>query len=102
MGINGQMAGYRETKKAIQERLSELNEKRKEQLGDMPEILEKKDAIQKKIQEKIVERNTLRDEFSTAKRAFQEYLSEQQGQAGEVPGGAEVQAGGVQDHANAE
>merc|ERR1719272_2180413 len=75
--INGQMAAFREQKKAIQERLIALQEERKEQLGDMPEILEKKDAIQKKIQEKIVERNTLRDEFSTAKRAFQEYLSEQ-------------------------
>merc|ERR1719272_462645 len=75
--INGQMAGYRETKKAIQERLSELNEKRKEQMGDMPQILEKKDVIQKKIQEKIAERTTMRDEFNVAKRAFQEYLSEQ-------------------------
>merc|ERR1711865_280517 len=77
MGINGQMAGYRETKKAIQERLSELNEKRKEQMGDMPQILEKKDVIQKKIQEKIIERNTLRDDFNAEKRIFSEYLNEQ-------------------------
>jgi len=75
--INGQMAGYRETKKAIQERLSELNEKRKEQMGDMPQILEKKDVIQKKIQEKIIERNTLRDDFNAEKRIFSEYLNEQ-------------------------
>merc|ERR1712139_75696 len=71
------MAVFREQKKAIQERLSELNEKRKEQMGDMPQILEKKDAIQKKIQEKIIERNTLRDDFNAEKRAFAEYLNEQ-------------------------
>jgi len=75
--INGQMAGFREIKKGIQEKLVALQEERKTQLGDMPEILEKKDAIQKKIQEKIVERTTLREDFNTAKKAFQEYLSEQ-------------------------
>jgi len=75
--INGQMAAFRETKKGIQERLAALQEERKAQLGDMPEILEKKDVIQKKIQEKIAERTTMRDEFNVAKRAFQEYLSEQ-------------------------
>jgi len=75
--INGQMAAFREQKKAIQERLIALQEERKEQLGDMPEILEKKETIQKKIQEKILERNQLRDDFSAAKRAFQEYLAEQ-------------------------
>jgi len=75
--INGQMAGFRDVKKEIQERLAALQEERKTQLGDMPEILEKKDALQKKIQEKIVERTTLREDFNTAKKAFQEYLAEQ-------------------------
>jgi len=75
--INGQMATFREQKKGIQERLAALQEERKAQMGDMPEILEKKDVIQKKIQEKIAERSTLRDEFNVAKRAFSEYLNEQ-------------------------
>jgi len=75
--INTQMATFREQKKGIQERLAALTEERKAQMGDMPEILEKKDAIQKKIQEKIAERSKLRDEFNVAKRAFQEYLNEQ-------------------------
>jgi len=75
--INGQMAQFREQKKGIQERLIALQEERKAQLGDMPEILEKKDAIQKKIQEKIAERTQLRENFNEAKKAFQAYLAEQ-------------------------
>merc|ERR1712070_584609 len=45
--------------------------------GDMSEVVEKKEGLQKKIQEKIAERTTLRDEFAAEKRKFQEYLAAQ-------------------------
>lgn len=75
--LNEQMAVFRDQKKAIQEKLLALTEKRKEQMGDFTEVAEKRDAISKQIQEKIAERQKLRDEFSEAKREFQNYLAEQ-------------------------
>merc|ERR1719440_612182 len=39
--------------------------------------MEKREGLQKKIQEKIGERNALRDEFFAEKRKFSEYLAEQ-------------------------
>merc|ERR1712217_290493 len=50
------------------------------QLGDIPEVMEKREGLQKKIQEKIAERTKLRDDFSAAKREFQAYLAEQRRQ----------------------
>merc|ERR1711865_181308 len=54
-----------------------MGDKRKEELGDMPELIEERDAISKKIREKIEERNQLRDDFRTLEREYNNFLGEQ-------------------------
>merc|ERR1719379_1283159 len=61
--INEEVALYRDGKRKVQEKLTELMEERKGQLGDLPKIIEERDAIGKKIAEKVKERNDLRSEF---------------------------------------
>merc|ERR1712129_625513 len=73
----GQMAILREKKKGISERLTEITEARKAQLGDFGEVAEQRDTISTKIKELIVQRSQLRDDFNNAKREFQSYLAEQ-------------------------
>merc|ERR1719160_633426 len=46
-------------------------------MGDMSEVMEKRDSLSKKVQELIGERTKLRDEFNEQKRVFQTYLAEQ-------------------------
>merc|ERR1719215_1800965 len=75
--INEQMAILREKKKGISERLTELTEARKAQLGDFGEVAEQRDTISTKIKELIAQRTQLRDDFNNAKREFQSYLAEQ-------------------------
>merc|ERR1712072_622233 len=75
--LNELVAIEREKKKGIQERLTELTESRKAQMGDVQPTLDKRDALTKKVQELIAERTKLRDEFNEEKRAFQSYLAEQ-------------------------
>merc|ERR1719284_1863088 len=57
--------------------MTALMDSRKEQLGDLPTIIEQRDAIGKKIAEKVKERNELRDEFRQKEREFNQYLAEQ-------------------------
>merc|ERR1719284_2327277 len=57
--------------------MTALMDSRKEQLGDLPTIIEQRDAIGKKIAEKVKERNELRDEFRAKEREFNQYLAEQ-------------------------
>merc|ERR1712194_957324 len=40
--LNEEMALYRDGKRKVQEQLSALNESRKEQMGDLPQIIEQK------------------------------------------------------------
>merc|ERR1711904_63185 len=42
----------------------------------MPELFEERQAIQTKIQDKINERNTLRDEFREKEKAYNAYMNE--------------------------
>merc|ERR1711904_740145 len=42
----------------------------------MPELFEERQAIQTKIQDKINERNTLRDEFRDQEKAYNAYMNE--------------------------
>jgi len=51
--INEEMAKYRELKKGVSAKLQELMEGRKEQLGDLPEIITQRDEIGKSIAEKV-------------------------------------------------
>merc|ERR1719261_1096416 len=75
--INEQISILREKKKGFQEKLTELTESRKAQVGDVGDIMTQRDENSKKIQELIQERNRLRDEFNNQKREFQQYLAEQ-------------------------
>merc|ERR1719461_2533927 len=61
--INEEMALYREGKKKVQDQMTALMDERKDQLGDLPKIIEERDAIGKQIAEKVKERNELRDAF---------------------------------------
>merc|ERR1712187_892994 len=53
--INEEMAKYRDLKRGVAAKLQELMEGRKEQLGDLPEIITQRDEIGKEIAEKIRE-----------------------------------------------
>jgi len=75
--LNEQMAILREKKKGIQDRLTEVTEARKAQMGDFGGVAEERDTISTKIKELIAQRSTMRDAFNNAKREFQSYLAEQ-------------------------
>jgi len=75
--INEEMASYREQKKAVSAKLTELMEGRKEQLGDLPDIMNGRKEIGTKIQEKIKERNQLRDDFRAEEQAYYAWQAEQ-------------------------
>merc|ERR1711959_64677 len=57
--------------------MTELQESRKQQLGDLPDAVTAREEISKKIQALIAERNEIRDKFNNEKREFQQYLAEQ-------------------------
>merc|ERR1712151_209252 len=76
MEVKAQIALCMERKKKIHEKLTELNDSRKEQLGDIPQLIEKRDGLSKQIGEKIKERNQLRDEFRDEERKFRDYQNE--------------------------
>merc|ERR1719502_967697 len=75
--LNEQFGILREKKKEISERLTELTEARKSQLGDTSEVAEKRDKISAQIKELIAQRTELRDEFNNQKKEFQSHLAEQ-------------------------
>lgn len=74
--INEEMARYREQKRGISAKLTELVEARKEQLGDLPEIVSQKEELGKKIAEKVRERNEIRDNFRQAEKEYYAYQAE--------------------------
>merc|ERR1719282_561219 len=67
----------RELKKKAQEKLSELQEGRKEQLGDMPQFVKEREEVGAQIVEKIKERNQIRDDFRTKEREYNDFLYKQ-------------------------
>mmetsp|Transcript_71289 Transcript_71289/g.153787 ORF Transcript_71289/g.153787 Transcript_71289/m.153787 type:complete len:554 (-) Transcript_71289:271-1932(-) len=71
--INAEISALRDGKRQIQEKMSELMEQRKAQLGDLPEIIDQRDAIGKQIQGKIKERNEARDEYRKKEREYRKY-----------------------------
>lgn len=75
--INEEWAKFREQKKAVQLKLTELTEARKEQLGDLPDIIAARDELSKQIGEKIKERNQLRDDFRAEEQAYYAWQAEQ-------------------------
>jgi len=74
--INEEMAKYREQKKGISGKLTELVEARKEHLGDLDEVISQKTELSKKIADKVRERNEIRDEFRQAEKEYYAYQAE--------------------------
>ncbi|CAE8609404.1 unnamed protein product [Polarella glacialis] len=72
-----QDVAYRDAKKKIHEKMTELVESRKEKLGDLPKIVSQREEVGNEIREKIKERDAVRDEFRQAERDFSVYLVEQ-------------------------
>lgn len=75
--INEEMALYRDGKRQVSQQLAALNESRKEQLGDLPNYIEQRDALGKQIKEQMDKRNVLRDEFRQKEREFNAFRNEQ-------------------------
>merc|ERR1719282_2023218 len=75
--IYGDLGKAKELKKKAQEKLVELQEGRKEQLGDMPEFVKKREELGAQIVEKIKERNTIRDEYRAKEKEYYDYLYKQ-------------------------
>merc|ERR1712083_1252584 len=74
--INAAMAKHREEKKVIQEKLSAIRDARKEKLGDVPQWVDERNKIGEQVQEKIKEKNAIRDEFKAKEREYYQYLAE--------------------------
>eukprot|EP00972_Heterocapsa_arctica_P110470 16263444-Heterocapsa_arctica.AAC.1 len=66
----------RDGRSKIQEALSELMEGRKAEQGDLGPVIAQKEEISKKIQEKMQERNTLKDEFRVQETEYRAYMDE--------------------------
>merc|ERR1712060_479137 len=66
----------RDARRKVSESLTELMDNRNSQLGDLPEIISKRDEISKQIQEQIKIRNTSRDEKRESEKAYNDYLNE--------------------------
>jgi len=75
--INEEMALYRDGKRQVSQQLAALNESRKEQLGDLPNYIEQRDALGKQIKEQMDKRNVLRDEFRQKEREYNAFRNEQ-------------------------
>jgi uncharacterized coiled-coil DUF342 family protein len=74
--IKKELIEVREAKKIQSQAYSTLMEARQKVMGDVPKMFEEREKINGLIREKIMERNTLRDEFNTKQRAFSSYLNE--------------------------
>merc|ERR1719453_2841558 len=74
--IKKELIEVREAKKIQSQAYSTLMEARQKVMGDVPKMFEERETINGLIREKIMERNTLRDEFNTKQRAFSSYLNE--------------------------
>jgi len=75
--INEEMALYRDGKRQVSAKLAELNEGRKEQLGDLPKYIEEREALGKKIKEQTDKRGAFRDDFRAKEREFNQWKNEQ-------------------------
>jgi len=74
--INAAMAKHREEKKAIQEKLGVIRQARDAKLGDVPKWFEERKELGEKVQEKIKEKNAVRDEFRAKEREYYAYQAE--------------------------
>merc|ERR1712187_261542 len=74
--INAAMAKHREEKKAIQEKLGKIREARDAKLGDVPKWFDERKELGEKVQEKIKEKNAVRDEFRAKEREYYAYQAD--------------------------
>merc|ERR1711972_492827 len=74
--INAAMAKHREEKKGIQEKLAKIRDERKAKLGDVPTWHEQRQEISAQIQEKVKEKNEIRDAFKVKEKEYYAYLAE--------------------------
>merc|ERR1712151_965646 len=75
--LRDQMAILYNKKTQIQEKMKALNEKRQGQVGDMSEVMEQREAIQKQIAELIGQRAKLRDDFKQEMNEYKAWQAEQ-------------------------
>merc|ERR1711972_927199 len=74
--INAAMAKHREEKKVIQEKITKIRAERDAKLGDVPTWVDERNKIGEQVQEKIKEKNAIRDEFKAKEREYYQYLAE--------------------------
>jgi len=74
--INADISQYRDEKKKIQEKMTELSKTRQAQLGPIEEIQNERNAIGEQLKKKIEERNALRDEYRSQEREYYAYQQE--------------------------
>lgn len=75
--INEAMAGHRDEKRKVQERMTALMDLRKTQLGDLPDVMAKRVEVGKQIADKVQERNQCKDEFRQQEREYTAFLADQ-------------------------
>merc|ERR1712013_710940 len=61
----------------ISERMKALNDKRQSQVGDMGDVMQKRDDVQKKIQDLVAERQRLREEFKNEMNEYKAWQADQ-------------------------
>merc|ERR1719324_2165301 len=66
-----------EKKKKIQERLQEVEAVRNSKVGDISDVITKREELQKKIAEKVAERTKLRDDHKAAMNEYKQWQNEQ-------------------------
>lgn len=74
--INEEMAKYREQRRGVSAKYQELMDQRKEQLGDINDIVTKKEELGKQISEKVRERNEIREEYRQQEKEYHAYQAE--------------------------
>lgn len=75
--INAMISEARDAKKVQQAQYSKLIEQRQKAMSDMPELFEKRDALNKKIGEKISQRKAVQEVFNQKNREFHAHQAEQ-------------------------
>merc|ERR1712187_486823 len=75
--LRDQMQILYQKKTEIQERLKALNEKRQGQVGDITDVMEKREAVQKKIAELVGQRSKLRDDFEQEMSEYKAWQADQ-------------------------
>merc|ERR1719473_782017 len=74
--IKKQIDELKEAKKLQQAAYSKLMEARQKGMGDVPQLVEKREELRTQVNTKYSERSALKDEFRKTEQAFKAYLNE--------------------------